>query len=83
MVSVFDHRHRYGLPTAIDAVRVLRDELVGSELVAAEMDRFTADLRFVFDRELRLEVFNFTGFEVWELTFPDGTGELSNYALRG
>ncbi len=24
--------------------------------------------------------FNFTGYEVWEFRFPDGTGELSNYA---
>jgi hypothetical protein len=25
-------------------------------------------------------VFNFTGYEVWEIHFPDGTGEYSPYA---
>jgi hypothetical protein len=30
---------------------------------------------------LVLEVFNFTAFDIWEVTFPDGTGELSNYVL--
>ncbi|MGW0181254.1 hypothetical protein [Nocardia sp. NPDC003345] len=80
-VSIFDHRRRYGLPAPIDAVDVLRAELAGSRLVAAEMDRTTADLRFLFEAELRLEVFNFTGFEIWELRFPDGTGQVSNYAL--
>ncbi len=43
--------------------------------------RGTGDLRFRFQDELALEVFNFTGFEIWEVTFPDGFGELSNYAL--
>ncbi|MGW0635920.1 hypothetical protein [Nocardia salmonicida] len=80
-VSIFDHRRQYGLPAPIDAVSILRGELVGKTLLAAEMDRTVADLRFVFAGELTLEVFNFTGFEIWELTFPDGTGELSNYAL--
>lgn len=45
------------------------------------MDRTTGDLHFRFDGELTLEVFNFTAFEIWELTFPDGTSALSNYAL--
>lgn len=81
-VSIFDHRRQYGLPAPIDALSVLRDELVGGQLQAAEMDPATADLRFTFEGGLRLEVFNFTGFEIWELTFPDGTGQLSNYALE-
>lgn len=81
-VSIFDHRRQYGLPAPIDALSVLRDELVGRRLLAAELDQTTADLRFTFDDDRTLEVFNFTGFEIWELTFPDGTGELSNYALE-
>lgn len=80
-VSIFDHRRRYGLPMPMDAVGALRAELAGRRLVAAEMDRTTADLRFIFENERRLEVFNFTGFEIWELKFPDGTGQVSNYAL--
>lgn len=79
--SIFDHGLRYGLPAPIDALAVLRDELVGQGLLVAEMDQATADLRFMFDGELRLEVFNFTGFEAWELKFPDGTVEWSNYVL--
>lgn len=28
------------------------------------------------------EKINFTGFEIWDILFPDGTGEYSNYALE-
>ena len=42
----------------------------------------TGDLRFKFDGELTFEVFNFTSYEIWEVTFPDGTVEWSNYALE-
>jgi hypothetical protein len=45
------------------------------------MDEATGDLHFRFGIEVTLHVFNFTGFEIWEVRFPDGTGELSNYAL--
>ncbi len=41
----------------------------------------TGDLRFTISGEFILEAFNFTGYEIWELTFSDGTGEYSNYAL--
>lgn len=81
-VSIFDHRRQYGLPAPIDALSVLRGELVGGQLLAAEMDQTTAGLRFMFDNDRRLEVFNFTGFEIWEFTFPGNTGQLSNYALE-
>ena len=81
LVSIFDHRQRYGLPAPIDALRVANDELRGKELLEAAMDRTTGDLHFRFDGELTLEVFNFTAFEIWELTFPDRTSALSNYAL--
>lgn len=81
VVSIFDHRQRYGLPEPIDALRIIREELVGKHLLDAVMDRTTGDLRFRFDNDLLLEVFNFTGFEIWAVTFPDGSSELSNYAL--
>ena len=32
------------------------------------------------DRPL-VSIFNFTAFEIWAVTFPDGAMELSNYAL--
>jgi hypothetical protein len=81
LVSIFDHRQQYGLPAPIDALQVANDELRGKELLEAAMDRTTGDLHFRFDGQLTLEVFNFTRYEIWELAFPDGTGELSNYAL--
>ena len=81
LVSIFDHRRRYGVPAPIDALRVIHDELAGRQVLDASMDPTTGDLRFRFDGELALEVFNFTAFEIWEVTFPDGTGGLSNYAL--
>jgi hypothetical protein len=81
LVSIFDHRQQYGLPAPVDALRILRDELIGKQVLEAVMDETSGDLRFRFAGDLILEVFNFTGFEIWELRFPDGTGELSNYAL--
>jgi len=81
LVSIFDHRQRYGLPAPVDAPRMAHDELQGREVLEAAMDGTTGDLLFRFDGDLSLEVFNFTAFEIWELTFADGTSELSNYAL--
>lgn len=81
LVSIFDHRQRYGLPQPVDAFRVMRDELVGEEVLDAVMDKATGDLRFRFYGDVDLEVFNFTGFEIWAVRFPDGTLELSNFAL--
>jgi hypothetical protein len=82
LVSIFDHRQRYGLPEPIDALRIMRDELVGKEVLDAVMDQTTADLRFRFDDGVDFEVFNFTGFEIWQVIFPDGTMELSNCQFR-
>jgi len=45
------------------------------------MDKATGNLRFRCEGDVVLKVFNFTGFEIWKLIFPDGTIELSNYAL--
>ena len=81
LVSIFDHRQRYGLPASIDAIRVMRDELLGKEVLDAVMDKTTGDLCFRFESDVVLEVFNFTAFEIWAVTFPDGAMELSNSAL--
>jgi hypothetical protein len=81
LVSIFDHRQRYGLPAPIDAFRVMRDELVGKQVSDAVIDKATGDLRFRFEDDVVFEVFNFTAFEIWKLVFPDGTMELSNFAL--
>jgi hypothetical protein len=82
LASIFDHRQRYGQPEPIDAFRLMRDELVGKEVSDAVMDKTTGDLRFRFESGGDLEVFNFTAFEIWMVTFPDGTMELSNFQFR-
>jgi hypothetical protein len=81
LLSIFDHRRRYGMPAPVDALRVIHDELAGKQVLDASMDGVTGDLRFRFEGDVALEVFNFTAFEIWEVKFPDGTGELSNYVL--
>jgi hypothetical protein len=43
LVSIFDHRQRYGLPAPVDAIGMLRDELVGKLVEDATMDEVTGD----------------------------------------
>lgn len=83
LVSIFDHRQKYGLPEPVDAIGMLEREVKGKAVVSAELDLVTGDLRFGYEGELTLEVFNFTGFEIWDMRFSDGTMELSNYVLQG
>jgi hypothetical protein len=77
--SSFDHKQIYGLPAAINAIDVLRDAVVDRELTSASLDHSTGDLLFRFPDDLMLQVFNFTGYEIWDMWFPDGTVEYSNY----
>ena len=79
-LSSFDHHHKYGLPAPIDAIAELGKALENSKVVAATLDAETADLLFVFDNGCKLQVLTVTGYEIWEIAFPDGTGEYSNYA---
>jgi hypothetical protein len=78
-ISSFDHKQKYGLPTPIDAIKVLEDLLQSKLVTNAYLDYETGDLLFHFDGGIRLRVFNFTSYEIWEVHFPDGTGEYSNY----
>ncbi len=80
-MSSFDHQQKYGLPAQIDAIKTLRTELENICCTAVHLDKETGDLILHFSTELRLQVFNFTGYEIWEMTFPDGTGQYSNYVL--
>jgi hypothetical protein len=80
-LSSFDHEQKYGLPAPIDAKNGLREILRGRTCVEARLDGRTGDLSFGFDGDVSLQVFNFTGYEIWEIRFPDGTEELSNYVL--
>lgn len=81
LLSCFDHRQKYGLPAPIDAKEQLSKILEGKTCSNVEFEAETADLIFLFGATTKLQVFNFTGYEIWEIRFPDGTGVLSNYAL--
>jgi hypothetical protein len=80
-ISSFDHQQKYGLPSPIDAVDTLRRELQGKAVTAVRFDEETGDLQFDFANDTKLQALNFTGYEIWHISFPDGTGEYSNYAL--
>lgn len=79
-VSSFDHQQKYGLPAVIDAVQELQEKLSSRVVVQALHDRETGDLLFTFTGNTKLQILNVTGYEIWEIRFPDGTGEYSNYA---
>ena len=78
-ISSFDHQQKYGLPAPIDAVKNLSETLRDKLVTNAVLDHKTGDLLFDFDGNITLQVLNFTGYEIWHIRFPDGTGEYSNY----
>ncbi|HEX5235853.1 MAG TPA: hypothetical protein VFW25_11045 [Silvibacterium sp.] len=79
MLSSFDHQQKYGLPAAIDAITDLQEELQDKLVTDARMREDTGDLLFEFANDFKLEVFSFTGYEDWEIQFPDNTAEYSNF----
>jgi hypothetical protein len=81
VISSFDDRQKYGLPAPIDARAGLRTELDDRRCATVRLDPVTGDLLLDLAQGLRLQVFNFTAYEIWEVVFADGTGEYSNYAL--
>jgi hypothetical protein len=80
VLSSFDHQQQYGLPAPIDAIKGLQEQLQDKTVSDVRLDRETGDLRFQFTDNIKLQVFNFTGYEVWEISFATGGGEYSNYA---
>ncbi len=79
-LSSFDHNQQYGLPAPINAISELEAHLTAKVLLDARLDGETGDLLFGFTENINLQVLNVSGYEVWEIKFPDGTGEYSNYA---
>jgi hypothetical protein len=79
LLSSFDHQQQYGLPEPIDAKAELQNELRDLSVSEARLDQETGDLSFQFGDHCNLQVLNFTGYEIWEITFPDGSREFSNY----
>jgi hypothetical protein len=78
-ISSFDHQQKYGLPAPIDAIAELLGQLQDRTVTNVQLDGESGDLLFEFS-DIKFRVFNFTGYEVWEIHFPDGTGEYSPYA---
>jgi len=76
----FDHRQQYGLPAPIDAFAKIAEVLDGRTLRDAKWDPRTGDLMLSFQPNVQLQVFNFTGYEDWEIHFSNGSGEYSPYA---
>jgi hypothetical protein len=79
-VSSFDHDQKYGLPAPLDAVKEVEAALRGKVVTNAVLDAETGDLQFQFGENAKLQIFAFSGHEVWEIHFSDGTGEYSNFA---
>lgn len=80
LLSSFDHQKKYGRPAPINAKEQICSQLEGKLCCEVRFDRASADLTLVFGETTKLQVFNFTAYEIWEIHFPDGTGEYSNYA---
>jgi hypothetical protein len=81
LLSNFDHKQKYGLPAPIDAKGQLSNLLEGKICQNVQFDSETGDLTLIFGQVTKLQVFNFTGYEVWEIGFPVGTGAYSDSAL--
>jgi hypothetical protein len=80
--SSFDHLQKYGWQAPIDARDLLRKEVGGRPCTRVRLDRVTGDLVLEFTDGVALQIFNFTGHEVWAVRFPDGREEYSNYVLK-
>jgi hypothetical protein len=78
--SSFDHMQQYGLPAPIDAFSEIAKLVHGVTVRVATWDDRSGDLVFQFEPDIELQVFNFTGYEAWEIHFANGTGEYSPYA---
>jgi hypothetical protein len=78
-ISSFDHLQQYGLPAPLDALQQLRAGIQAGHVLEVRLDQSSGDLIFTFSNNAFLQVFNFTGYEVWQMTFANGTGDYSNY----
>ena len=77
--SNFDHRQQYGRPAQIDAPEEIKLKLSACKISTASLNEFTGDLEFAFDDQSILQIFNFTGYEAWEIRFQDNWVAYSNY----
>lgn len=78
-LSSFDHNSNYGLSDSIDAVKELNKKIMGLTIDEFKFIEESGDCEFVFTTGDRLQIFNFTSCEVWEIVLSGDDGELSNY----
>ena len=80
-LTSFDDRQKYGLPAPIDAVAELAKAITGLTVNGATLDERSGDLRLDLG-EVSVEIFNFTGYEIWTVFLPGGDGKYSNYVWK-
>jgi hypothetical protein len=68
------------ITASFDAFLEIAKLLDGATLREATWHARTGDMMFQFESDTEPQVFNFTGYEAWEIHFANGTGEYSPYA---
>lgn len=79
-VTSFDHQQKYGLPAPIDAFAQMAEVLDGRTVREAKWNARTGNVVLSFESNVEMQLFNFTGYEDWEIHFSNGTDEYSNDA---
>lgn len=78
-LSSFDDGQKYGLREKINATKNLAEAVVGKGVSVVKFDSTSGDLEIELSDNFKIQVFNFSGNEVWEVEFHDGSGQLSNF----
>jgi hypothetical protein len=77
-VTSAEHGHLYGRKLAIDAVRLLKEALVGRTIEGLRLDEETGDLR-IETEAAALQIINLQpGYECWEFNSEPEPGWWSN-----
>ncbi len=77
--SSFDDKQKYGFAVPMDSLNLLKEAILNVEISSIKLTESFFDIEIRLVNNAVLQVFNFTGNEVWEVTFSDGTTILSNY----
>ena len=75
-LTSFDHQKKYGLPAPIDAKKQVSSRLAGKICRNVQFDGETGDLTFILGETSKLQVFNFTGYEIWTLRHLPRSGKV-------
>lgn len=80
LASSFDLGEIYGNEGATNSqIRGTLEYEVKSQIVKHAAFSPAGDLMISLENGFEIQIFNFTGYEVWEIQFPDGTSEYSNF----